>query len=169
MIAERDFEVVAASSPAVTFTRMHLHFVKALGVLLLAALAIGAASSVSGAAGGYTAPGGGGSAGSKPTLTLTVKKKQTTRSARSKGLKVAARCNVACKVTLRLLKGTTVVGSGSKNLPTHSGTVKVKLTKKAKKTLKRARKAKFRLFGGAQDAASRTSSPVVKTVRLKRR
>lgn len=142
-----------------------MHLLKAFGVLILAALAVGAATGISGAR-GYSAPGG---AGSKPTLTITVLKKQTTRSVRGKGLKVRARCSAACKVSLRLVKGTRIVGAGSKSLPSRAGIVRVKVGRSTKRSLKRARRASFTLVGGALNASNQTSNAVTKIVRLKRR
>ncbi len=140
--------------------------IKALGVLLLAALAIGAATGVSGTAGGYSAP----SPKGKPELKLKVKSKQTIKTARKQGVKVTATCSVPCIVSVKLSKGAQRVGSAVKRLPGRTATVKVKLSKKAKRQLNKARKpVKYRLRAGAFDAANQASNTVVKTVKLKRK
>ncbi len=139
---------------------------KALGVLLLAALAIGAAIVAPGAAGGYSTPPPTG----KPTLKVKVKSKQTTKTARKKGLKLTATCSVPCLVAVRLSKGAKTVGSAVKHLPNRAGTVKVKFSKKARRQLKKARKSvRYKLRAGAFDAANQSSNTVVKTVKLKRK
>ncbi|MEA2126836.1 MAG: hypothetical protein QOI80_3618, partial [Solirubrobacteraceae bacterium] len=103
------------------------HLVKATGVVLLAAFALAAATGPSGAAGGYTGP-----ARHKPRLTLSVKKQKIAKARRT-GLKVKARCNVACAVTVFAYRKQSLLGRGTKRLPSRSGTVKVKFTKAGKR------------------------------------
>jgi hypothetical protein len=137
--------------------------VKALGVLLLAALAIGAATGSVGAQ-GYNDP-----TPTKPTLSLKLVKKQTPKKVRKKGLKVRATCSTVCRVGVQALKGSKVVGTAVKNLPAKAGTIKVKLTSSARKSLKRKRTARFRVVAAAQDASGQTSNVVDKRYKVKKK
>jgi hypothetical protein len=132
---------------------------KALCVLLLSGLAVGAIVGQSGAAGGY------GTGGTK--LQISVPKGQTTKSARKHGLKVDATCNVTCTVKLSAVKGAKKLGSGAKALPNKTGTVKVHFTKKGKKALKKANSITFKVKGQATGARNVKSDVQTTTVTLK--
>lgn len=134
---------------------------KALCAVLLVALSIGAMVGKSGAAGGY-------GEAVKPTLALALKGGQTTRSARRRGLKLRARCNVACRVKLTARKGRRVLGSGVKALVRRRGTVTVKFNRKGKKAL-RARRVRFVVKGRAASSSNQKSGVVTKRVTLRRR
>jgi hypothetical protein len=134
---------------------------KAAGLLLIIAVAIAAIAGGAAAQSGYNYPPPtppGTNLGAKPTLTLTVKRTSAKR-ARTRGIRVGAKCNVACVVKLRVFKGRKTYGKKTKVLPSKSGTLKVRLNHAAKRKLRKGGKKafKFTVSGRATDATNRKS------------
>lgn len=108
--------------------------------------------------------GGPGPGGDKPSgPQLKVSGKLSIRSIARKGLTVTVPCGTACKVSAKLVVKNKTVASGSKTL-LKAGDAKVKL--KAKRSLKRLKKATATLKVTVEDANGKTSS--TKKLKLKR-
>lgn len=113
-----------------------------------------------------------------PGLSATVPKLKLSVLLK-KGLRASANCSEACTVKaqlqidaktakkLKLGRKATAIGKG-KAMGLGKVTVPVKLTKKAKKRLRRARSLKATLVVTATDAAGNKSAPVKKKLSLKR-
>lgn len=154
---------------------------KPLGIIVLIALAIGAAGAAAQSGGSYNYPppggppggpgGGGGGGGARPTLSLSVKANKP-RPVLRRGILVRARCNVACVVQVRAAKGSRRFGGRTKRFPRGSGRMYVKLNKKGKKAVRRAgrrsRALRFKVTGAATDASNRRSSPTRAKARVKK-
>lgn len=101
-------------------------------------------------------------------LKLKAPKRAKLRKALRKGLKVKARCNRACKVSVRAFFKRKRVGGGRKSLSGGRGKVKVRFAKKARRKLARKRKVKLQVLGQAVDGQGRRSPIVARTAKLKR-
>jgi hypothetical protein len=134
-------------------------------------------------------PSGGGGGGTTnppadttaPTLKLNAIAKKALKlgTVRSKGLKVPVGCSESCTATLELVadkatakklklgKKAVVVGRATGQVAAN-GTLTVRLTTKAKKALKKAKKVKLKLGGTASDAAGNKSVLPAKTLTLKK-
>jgi hypothetical protein len=145
---------------------------KAAGLLLIIALAIAAIAGGAAAQSGYNyPPPGGTNLGAKPKLKLTIKRTSAKR-ARTRGIRVGAKCNVACVVSLRLHKGAKLYGKKTKVLPSKAGTLKIKLNRAAKRKLRKngTKPFRFTVSGRATDATNRKSQAAIakgKIVRAK--
>jgi hypothetical protein len=92
---------------------------------------------------------------------------QPLRKALKRGFKMRIACSEACAVAGELRKGKKRVAKGARSFPSGKGTLTLKFTKAAKKSLKRKRKVKLKIVLGASDGAENTSS-ARGTVTLKR-
>lgn len=137
---------------------------KVLGLVVLAAIAVGAVTSANGQGScTYNNPAG---CNGKPALKLTIKKGQTLKGVKRKGVKVQASCSIACRVTLTARKGKKALGKKTKSLASGTGTITVKLTKKGKRALK-GKKARVTVSGVATTAANQKSKTVKTSKTLK--
>jgi len=133
---------------------------KALGFLLIVALAVGAVAS-SGASrqtGGYDTT-------TKPIVKLSAAK-QTIKSVVRKGAKVRVRVNVAQKVKVTASAKGKKVGSKSKSF-TGKGkkTVRIRLAKKARRAFRKSNRVKLKLRAVGRNNAGRDSDTL--TLKLK--
>ena len=130
------------------------------------------------AGGGPAASGGGpGPDTAAPAATLKAAK-QKLKAVLAKGLAVTASCSEPCTLKLQLVidkktakklklgKKPTVIGTLTRSLA-GSAKLKIKLTGKAKKRLKKAKSVKLSVRAVATDPAGNAAA-VVKTVTLKR-
>ena len=128
--------------------------------------------------GGGGGNGGGGSDTSPPTASITAAK-QKLKAVLSKGLVLRATCSEHCTLSIQLVvdkatakklklgRKATVIGKLTRSLD-GTGQLKVKLTAKAKKALKKARSVKLTVRGVATDDAGNAGAPLAKKVTLKR-
>jgi hypothetical protein len=96
-----------------------------------------------------------------PKLTLRASKRTSAATARKRGVRVVARCDEACTVTVHVLRGGRV-GALTKRLAAgHSTTLQVKLTAQARKAIASARRSsKLTVSATAVDAAGNRAKAV---------
>jgi hypothetical protein len=95
-----------------------------------------------------------------PKLTLAVARKTSAASARRRGLRVTARCDRACTVTVRVT-GRATYGTVTRRLAARRVTVlRVRLNRSGRAAVARARRAtRLTVTGQAVDAAGHRGSP----------
>jgi len=99
-----------------------------------------------------------------PRLQFRVDRRTDYRTARSKGIRVVARCNETCRATLRIVRGKQVGRKRVRLVGMRTYVLRVKLNKRGKAVTARARKTtRMRVTGRAVDAAGNRSALVKKT------
>jgi PKD domain len=116
-----------------------------------------------------------------PVLTLRFKKRQKLRGVLRRGVAIVARCNKACRLSVRLelprktakrlhiaARYVTVGKRITVLAANHTTSLHIKLTRKARKRLRHVRKIALRLTAQATDLMGHGAKPLVRTVLLKR-
>ena len=93
---------------------------------------------------------------------------KSVRSLRASGLLVPVRCSTGCRISLRLVRGRTVIGSGRAAL-TRRGrrVVTVRLSRTGRRAIRRVRRGTFVVRGTVRDASG-NSARVQRRIRLNR-
>jgi hypothetical protein len=117
---------------------------------------------------GSGTPGGPAGPGGKPSgPAASVKGKLSIKSIAKKGLAVTVPCTAACKVSVSLVVSKKTVATGKTTmLKAGDAKLTLKVSKKAKKSFSRLKKARATLKVTVQDASGKASSS--KSLKLKR-